>query len=306
MNLRTRFERFCYNNRDKGISNLMLYIAIGNAIVCLMGLINGGGILYELLCFDKEMILKGQVWRLFTYVFTQVSGSAFELIFLYFFYLIARQVEMQMGSFKFNLYYLCGVLLMDVFAMLFCPIIPEHIASQEQYDFILAVVPQYRSMALYLHLSMLLTYATTYPDSTFLIMFIIPIKGWVIGLIYLVIELISVFNLSFPVFYFPHNLFPLIALGNYLLFMGKDVLNLIPLSWRIRRKPVAKKPASTGPIPFRPQQAAAKKPDYSHRCTVCGRTDVTNPELEFRYCSRCNGYHCYCQDHISNHIHIEE
>ena len=153
---------------------------------------------------------------------------------------------------------------------------------------------------------MLLTYATTYPDSTFMIMFIIPIKGWVIGLIYLAIELISVFNLSFPVFYFPHNLFPLVALGNYLLFMGKDILNLIPYSWRPRRKTVTKKAASSGPIPFRPQQAAAKKPDYSHRCTVCGRTDVTNPELEFRYCSRCSGYHCYCEDHISNHIHIEE
>jgi hypothetical protein len=27
--------------------------------------------------------------------------------------------------------------------------------------------------------------------------------------------------------------------------------------------------------------------------------------LEFRYCSKCNGYFCYCQDHISNHTHVE-
>ena len=306
MSLRTRFERFCYNNRDKGISNLMLYIAIGNAVVCLLGLINGGNLLYELLRFDKGMILQGQVWRLVTFVFTQRSGSVIELIFLYFFYLLGRHVEFSMGTFKFNLYYLSGVVLMAAFAMCFCPLVPETVTTQEQYNFLMSVVPEYNSMAMYLHLSLLLTYATTHPDSHFLIMFIIPIKGWVIGLIYLLLVVISVFNLSYPVFYFPHNLFPLVALGNYLLFMGKDVLNLIPLSWRIRRKPVTKKAASTGPIPFRPQQAAAKKPDYSHRCTVCGRTDVTNPELEFRYCSRCHGYHCYCQDHISNHIHIEE
>ena len=304
MHLRTRFERFCYKNRDKGIPNLMLYIAIGNAIVCFLTLINGGDVLYDLLYFNKGKILNGEVWRLITFVFTQNSGSLFGLIFLYFFYLIGRQVEMSMGTFKFNLFYLSGVILMDLYAMLFCPLIPEVIETQEQYNFLATVLPAYTDMAMYLHLSLLLTFATTHPDSQFLIMFIIPIKGWVIGLIYLVLVLINVFNLSFPAFYFPHNLFPLVALGNYLLFMGKDILNLIPYSWRTRRKAAPKK-AATGTIPFRPQQAA-KKPDYSHRCTVCGRTDVTDPELEFRYCSRCKGYHCYCQDHISNHIHIQE
>lgn len=304
MHLRNRFERFCYQNRDKGIPNLMLYIAIGNAIVCFLTLINGGDVLYDLLYFNKGKILSGEVWRLITFVFTQNSGSLFGLIFLYFFYLIGRQVEMSMGTFKFNLFYLSGVILMDLYAMIFCPLIPEVIATQEQYNFLTTVLPAYTDMAMYLHLSLLLTFATTHPDSQFLIMFIIPIKGWVIGLIYLVLVLINVFNLSFPVFYFPHNLFPLVALGNYLLFMGKDILNLIPYSWRTRRKSTPKKTA-TGTIPFRPQQAA-KKPDYSHRCTVCGRTDVTDPDLEFRYCSRCKGYHCYCQDHISNHIHIQE
>lgn len=304
MHLRNRFERFCYNNRDKGITNLMLYIAIGNAIVGILSLINGGGILYELLYFDKGKILKGEVWRLVTYVFTQSGGSVLGLLFLYFFYLLGRQVELAMGSFKFNLFYLSGVVLMDVFAMLFAPIIPEVIQTQAEYDFLSAVAIQYSNMAVYLHLSLILTFATMYPDSQFTILFIIPIKGWVMGLIYLAMELIAIINLTIPVMYLPHNLFPLVALGNYLLFMGKDVLNLVPYSWRIRRRSKSKKSAG-GPIPFRPQQAA-KKPDYSHRCTVCGRTDVTNPELEFRYCSRCHGYHCYCEEHISNHEHIQE
>ena len=74
-NLRTRFNRFCLRNRDKGIPNLMLYIALGNAIVALMSMINGGGVLYELLCFDKTKILQGQIWRLVTYVFTQSGGK---------------------------------------------------------------------------------------------------------------------------------------------------------------------------------------------------------------------------------------
>ena len=51
---------------------------------------------------------------------------------------------------------------------------------------------------------------------------------------------------------------------------------------------------------------AKVKAPYTHKCTICGRTDVDSPELEFRYCSRCRGYHCYCAEHISNHNHITE
>jgi hypothetical protein len=143
-----------------------------------------------------------------------------------------------------------------------------------------------------------------------MIFFIIPVKAWLIALIYLLLEFIAIFNLSYPVLYFPHNLFPLVALGNYLLFIGSDIKNLIPMSWQIKvGRLFRKKPAQkTGSIPFAPNPPPYQRNNtlYNHRCTVCGRTDVTNPELEFRYCSRCKGYHCYCEEHISNHEHIEE
>ena len=76
-NLRRGFERFCFRNRGKGIPNLMLYIALGNALVILMSMANGGIFLYDLLCFDKVMILKGQVWRLFTYVYDRLFYSQY-------------------------------------------------------------------------------------------------------------------------------------------------------------------------------------------------------------------------------------
>ena len=164
-------------------------------------------------------------------------------------------------------------------------------------------------MAGYLHLSLILTFATLHPDSQFLILFIIPIKGWVLALVYLALEVIQIFNLSYPVMLFPHNLFPLVALANYLLFMGPDMKNLLPLSWRVKAGK-AKPAKKTGVIPLPGSQdykrPAPKPQDYNHRCTVCGRTDTEFPDLEFRYCSRCVGYHCYCEDHISNHEHIQE
>ena len=302
-NLRTKFERFCFRNRNKGIPNLMLYIALGNALVTILSMFNGGAYLYNLLCFDKTSILQGQVWRLITYVFTQSGGGYLALLFLYFFYMLGRHVEDRMGTLKFNLFYFSGVILMDVFAMLFCPILPENgIFTEEMASYFVTVLSEYSQMAYYLHLSLILTFATLYPESRFMIFFIIPIKAWVIALIYLLLECIAIINLSYPVMYFPHNLFPLVALGNYLLFVGGDIKNLFPISWRIRR---SGKKQQKEPIVFTRPEPGPYAKNYTHRCTVCGRTDVSNPELEFRYCSQCNGYHCYCEEHIHNHQHIE-
>ena len=88
---------------------------------------------------------------------------------------------------------------------------------------------------------------------------------------------------------------------------------MIPMSWRanaarlLHRKPPVRKKAKVIHFDAGSYEAstASVKAPYTHRCTVCGRTDVSNPELEFRYCSRCRGYYCYCQDHINNHTHIE-
>ena len=54
------------------------------------------------------------------------------------------------------------------------------------------------------------------------------------------------------------------------------------------------------------QKKAQETGGYLHKCAVCGITDQDNPNMEFRYCSKCDGYYCYCADHINNHIHIHE
>lgn len=311
-NLRRNFERFCYQNRDKGISNLMLYIVLGTGLVYVLNLINGGGALTSFLLFDKQKILQGQVWRLFTWILTDVlsSNPLLNVLFLYFFYNLGRAVEMTIGTFKFNLFYAAGMVLMDVFALVFCPVqdmmIGKYLVTAEYFSIVL-----YGNMAYYLHLSLVLAFATTHPDSHFYIFYIIPIRAWVMALIYLVLTGIGVFNMCYPVNLMPHALFPFVGLLNYFLFFGDQMHNLLPLSWRVKLKrktqPKSQTP-KTGTIPFpggnTPRRAPTQQ-NYTHRCTVCGRTDVSNPELEFRYCSKCNGYHCYCQDHISEHTHIE-
>ena len=290
--LRRKFNQFCYQNRNKGIPNLMLYISIGTAIVYVLSQMDKSSILYNALCFDRGLILQGQVWRLFTYVFTFNAGNIlFMLVSLLCYFSLGRAMENSWGTFRFNLFYFTGVVMMDIFCMLF---------------------GGFRADVYYLNMSLFLGYATLYPNAGFLLFFIIPVKAWIFALFDLIVTFSDVVRLTVAGL-FPYNLFPLIAIANYFLFFGKDVVNVIPLSWRInagrlfKKKPGTKK---TGTVPFPTagsyQATTAKvQAPYTHKCTVCGRTDVTNPELEFRYCSRCNGYHCYCEEHISNHTHIE-
>ena len=292
-NLRTRFERFCYQNRHMGIPNLMLYITIGTAIVYLMSEMAGNYTLYNVLCFDRGSILRGQIWRLFTYPLTYGAGSYNLLLIaisLLCYFSLGRAMENMWGTLRFNLYYFTGMVMMDIYCMIFGG----------------------RADVTYLNLSLFLSYATMFPDSSFLLFFIIPVKAWIFALFDLALVLLDFFTLPFP-----YNLFPVISLANYFLFFGKGVLNVIPAAWRINarrlfRKGKSKVTKSEGPkvIPFPTAgsyEASAAKPKapYTHRCTVCGRTDVSDPDLEFRYCSRCKGYHCYCEEHISNHSHIQ-
>lgn len=285
-NLRRSFERFCFRNQNKGIKNLMLYICSGSAVVYLLSMISQNFYLYYLLCFDRTRILSGEIWRLFTYPLTfESSNLLLTAIALLCYYSIGRAMENIWGTLRFNLFYLTGVILMDIYCLIFGG----------------------QASVYYLNMSLFLSYATLFPDSSFLLFFIIPVRAWILALFNLAIVLLGLFTSSFP-----YNLFPVVSLANYFLFFGKDVLNVIPVTWQANaRRLFRKKPkGQKGRIihfeagSYEASHATPKAP-YTHRCTVCGRTDVSNPELEFRYCSRCKGYYCYCQDHINNHVHIE-
>ena len=285
-NIRRDFNRFCYRHRDKGIPNLMLFVCLGIAGVYLLNQMDPSQTLYYWLSFDRSLILRGQVWRLFSYVFLDSAGGVFwTAIMLVFYYTLGQGIENVWGTLRLNLFYFTGILIMDVYCLIFGG----------------------SASAYYLHLSLFLAYATLFPDAQFMILFVIPVKSWVLALIDLVMILLGVIN------FFPYNFFPLIALANYFLAFGKDCLNLLPPSWRLNASRAARKAKNprSKTIPFNTagsyQATHAKvKAPYTHKCTVCGRTDVDSPGLEFRYCSRCKGYHCYCAEHISNHAHITE
>ncbi len=282
--LRTRFERFCLKNRHIGIPNLMLFVSIGAAIVYILTRFQIVD-LASLLCFDRRLILQGEVWRLITFIFVyNPNGRFFEIVLgLLCYFSLGRAIERAWGTLRFNLFYFTGILLTDVFCMLF--------GGQARID--------------YLNMSLLLSFATLYSDIKLLLFFIIPIRAWVMALVYLGLTVFNVVALAM-LYRFPYYLLPLVAIANYFLFFGKDVVNVLPPAWRRRRKPKGPKIIDAEPVrKAAPKQTKTEKTPYTHRCVVCGRTDVSHPDLEFRYCSRCKGYFCYCEDHINNHNHIE-
>jgi hypothetical protein len=74
----------------------------------------------------------------------------------------------------------------------------------------------------------------------------------------------------------------------FLLFFGGDLLRTLQQGKRTRAR--------------KAERTAEGVP--RHVCHVCGKTDLTNPELDFRYCSKCAGDQCYCPEHIQNHEHV--
>src|SRR5690606_20929694 len=92
------------------IKNLMTYIVILNAVVYMLMMIPGTNLLNKFV-LEPSLVLKGEIWRLITYIFIPPSTSPIFIIFvLYFYYMIGSNLENEWGSFRFNLYYFLGML----------------------------------------------------------------------------------------------------------------------------------------------------------------------------------------------------
>lgn len=271
-----RIERFCYDHPNFGIRNLMMYVSIANVAFWVLGAINRPFLSY--LSFDAAAVLHGQVWRLVTFMLYPPSTGLLAFIAFYFYYWIGSTLEQYWGSGQFTIYFFSGVILTILYGFLIYFVTGSNVRLDSQY----------------IYLSMFFSFAALFPDMQVLFMYIIPIKMKYLAILDAVFFALAVITNPFPV-----NLLPLVAVLNFFLFCGGDLLRYI--------RPVR---ASQSTVNFRRESRRIRREQqsklYTHKCAVCGRTDADYPNLEFRYCSRCQGYHCFCIDHINNHIHFTE
>lgn len=279
-------QRFCARHPRFGIPNLMLYIAIGNILVYVLQTFTAANdpMALHFLYMDPAMVLRGEVWRILTYVFVPTGGGLFfVLISLYFYYWIGSTLERQWGSAKFTLYYVSGVLLTAIGSVL---------------AYLISGVGFTVAGATYVNLSLFLAFACLYPNARVLLFFFIPVKmkwlAWLDGAIF-VYDIVR-YALSGV---WGGVVMAVLALLNFAVFIYPEA------KYRVDRAAAQHRPQA---VQYRARAKAAATPPkgYHHKCCVCGRTDESHPELDFRYCSRCAGYRCYCSDHIFSHVHFEE
>ena len=284
--LSRKIDSFCLRHPNFGIQRLMLYIIAGNILVWLFAMMDRTNTLYNFLAFDPALICRGQVWRIITFAFIPASSGnlIFFAISLYFYYFIGTAIEREWGAGKFTIYYLSGLLLLAVYSLILYWITGMRVSVS----------------ASYLNLSLFFAFATLWPEQRVLLFFIIPVKikwlAWVDA---------AFFALSIVQYLMDGSiglaLVPVIAMLTYLVFCGEWLIDFFrPSRMQQRSRTIQFKSA------VKKMERERQSRPYTRKCAVCGRTDTENPSLEFRYCSRCAGYHCFCQDHINSHIHFTE
>lgn len=214
--------------------------------------------------FVPELVRMGQWWRLITFLFVPPTTS---VIFVFF---------------AWYLFYLMGSAL-------------EHYWGAFRYNLFLLtgyvatvavsfVTPFSPSSNLFLGGSVFLAFAYLNPDFVLYIFFILPVKiKWLALVTWLG------YGYQLAVGSWTSRLLVLASVSNFLLFFGRDIFLTIKYGGRRMTAQV---------VEF------SKKKEPFHTCAACGKTDISHPTMEFRYCPECGGLG-YCKDHISNHEHVK-
>lgn len=246
------------------IPGLMYYIVILNAIVFF--LMHFNRTIYDLLTLEPDLVLQGQIWRLITYIFIPPTTNLLFLVFvLLFYYMVGVGLEQEWGNFKFNLYYLTGMIATTVAAFL----------------------TGGGATAVYLNLSLFLAFAHLFPDYQILLFFIIPFK----------VKYLAWFNWAFIAYTvltqpLPEKITAVVSLTNYLLFFGPELIHYTRRQRKAydNRKRFQSEDAYVSPV---------------HVCEYCGMTEKTDPNMEFHHCPECDPHYEYCSKHIQIHKHIK-
>lgn len=267
------------------ISGLMRYVIILSIAGTVIGLLSPS-FYSQWLCLDFEKIFQGQIWRLFTYILQPgltasgigfVSPISMLLYFLelYFYYWIGNSLEGVWGSFRFNLYYISGFLLNIVAALIIYA----------------AFGVTFPAGLGYINQSMFMAVAVLFPDVQVLFMFIIPLKikwlGYLYGalLAYDILSNVIAGNYAMAIAI-------TVAAANFLVFFFNS-RNYQRVSPKQRKRRTAYR-----------REVHEAKGITRHKCAVCGRTELDDENLEFRFCSKCDGNYEYCMEHLFTHEHV--
>lgn len=298
--LERKFGRFA-------IPDLIKYVVALYCAGAVIGMLNEN-FYYQYLSLNMEAVFHGQIWRLFTFLiepygFSKGMGMLISIIFFLFqvnlFFLFGRSLEQAWGTFRFNMYFFSGYLL-NIIAALILYLSPLH-----------ATV--YDSGFQYIYWSMFFAFALLNPNMEFLLYMVIPIKVKWLAILDAVFMLYQIFGNIRNGFlylgigsatgqavagaYFSAAVAIVVAMANFLIyfFSTRNYQRISPREVHRRHEYRRKAAANTR------YEGGAR-----HRCAVCGRTELDDETLDFRYCSKCDGNYEYCSEHLFTHQHVKK
>ncbi|MDD3173629.1 MAG: hypothetical protein PHF63_08220 [Herbinix sp.] len=273
------------------ISGLMRYIVM----LFVAGMLLGSfmpEVYYEYLSLDFSQVARGQVWRLITFIIplSSMNGILFFAITTYFYYIIGNALENAWGAFRFNLYFFSGIFFNIIASLIIYFITGQSLAGSS-----LSVVCG----------TLFFAFAALYPNMQFLFYFIIPIKAkylaWFQGAMYVYTAFEYLMNKQYLL------IIPLVvSLANFLIFFfyTRNYRKISPSEFK--RKATYKRQVNAGRNEGNVAQFKGRNVITRHKCAVCGRTELDNEQLEFRFCSKCDGNYEYCMDHLFTHEHVHK
>ena len=229
----------------------------------------------DLLLLKPRAILQGEVWRLFTFVCVPPRiNFFFAFFYFYLFYMMGTALEHQWGAFRYNLFLLIAYVA-NVGVALGTAFFAPADSTLESY---------------FIYGTIFLAFAYLFPEFEFLIFLILPIKVKWLALFTWIGYGLSFFNglANFSAGGWVLSLSVLASVSNFICFFGRDIY---------RRLYYAQRKASWN------SRVTNRKREPRHQCAVCGVTDLIDPRMDFRYCTKCEGTPGYCSQHIHNHVH---
>ena len=278
------------------IRNLSFVLVACYAIGYVLNIMSPGFIYYYF-ALNPYAILHGQIWRLVTWILIPPAESNifFTLIMLYFYCSIGTTLERTWGTYRYNVYLFSGMLFTILGSFMLMGYTYLRFGNEltmmgaENVAIYFMGISMYFS-TYYINMSIFLAFAATFPDISVLLMFIIPIKVKWLGVIYGIMLIFSFLqgdiNIKFAI---------AASLLNFVVFFltSRNMMHLNPKQIHRRQE-------------FKRDVRRASSGITKHKCAICGRTEVDSPDMQFRFCSKCDGNYEYCEEHLYTHTHVKK
>lgn len=271
------------------IRNLSLVLIVCYGVGYLLSIFSAG--IFDFLTLNPYLILRGQIWRLITWILIppQAGGLLSTIIMMMFYYSVGTTLERTWGTYRYNVYIFLGLLFTVLGSFVSMGV---GYLFHEDAIMIMGALDFFGNGArffstYYVNMSIFLAFAATFPEAQVLLMFIIPIKVKWLGIAYGFL-----LGLSFIRGGFFERIAMVASLVNFIIFFVSSRRRIIISPKQMKRRTEFK------------SQVNRRTEITKHKCAICGRTDESNPELEFRFCSKCDGNYEYCREHLFTHRHV--